>query len=139
MSAVEISRDLYYTPEGQTRVRVPEDALFVLGDNSPSSKDSRLWLGRRVTLEDGEERLCDAEARVESSGASLREWSSPGSTFVDQFGEKYELSEGPLRHGTREPRPFVPRNLLLGKAFFVFWPPARKEAASWKLNWKFVR
>jgi len=60
------------------------DEFFVLGDNSPASKDSRLW---------------------ERPGQGNR-------------GHQY-------RAGT------VPRDYLMGKAFFVYWPGPMRPFAKW--------
>jgi signal peptidase I len=55
LSHLRIDRDVHYTPVGFSGaggpgngvsgnpIRLPDDAYFVLGDNSPSSQDSRLW------------------------------------------------------------------------------------------------
>jgi len=84
LSHVAIFRDIHYTsPNGHERSRaakgnpftLEKDEFFVLGDNSPSSQDSR-W------------------------------WNRPGKA---NNGLSY-------REGT------VPRDYLVGKALFVYWP-----------------
>ncbi|MHC5060436.1 MAG: signal peptidase I [Planctomycetota bacterium] len=94
LSNVGIFRDIYYitsTKSGHMKaLRAGEgdpfelgpDEFFVLGDNSPASKDSRLW-------------------------------EKPGK---GNNGRQY-------RPG------IVPRDYLVGKAFFVYWPGAMKPFA----------
>ncbi len=49
-TGVALDRDIYYVPYGRTRydptaspVEIPADSYFMMGDNSPSSADSRDW------------------------------------------------------------------------------------------------
>jgi len=86
LSEVNLDRDLYYT-RGQGRAvtspfLLQADEFFCLGDNSPQSKDSRLW----------------------SNPNPWVAYQTPG--------------HGPdgVRAGV------VPRKLMIGKAFFVYFP-----------------
>jgi signal peptidase I len=95
LSDVNLDRDLYYTyslrylsnqPLETRAIREPvalqADQFFCLGDNSPQSKDSRLW------------------------------------QQVDPW-VRYHTPE----HGPRGvPEGVVPRKLMIGKAFFVYFP-----------------
>jgi hypothetical protein len=84
MSRVGLDRDLYYQPTRRpargvypdTTMRLSGSQFFVLGDNSPASKDSRLW------------------------------------DHVDPWvAEELDETMG-----------VVPRDLMMGKAFFVYFP-----------------
>ena len=93
---IGIFRDIHYvTSMGTNHVKIfragegdafelGADEFFVLGDNSPASKDSRLW---------------------DKPGQGNR-------------GHQY-------RRGT------VPRDYLVGKAFFVYWPGPMRPFAKW--------
>jgi len=92
LSSVNLDRDLYYTEArvnalatgGDTAVLGP-DQFFCLGDNSPQSKDSRLW------------------------------------DLIDPW-IPYHLGEVPLG--------VVPRRLMIGRAFFVYFPAPLKLSAT---------
>ena len=82
---MELDRDLHYTQGDngdngfgsmKTPAIIPADRFFVLGDNSPSSADSRLW------------------------------------THTDEWVDFYTAPEIGL----------VPRELMIGRAFFVYFP-----------------
>lgn len=91
---LDVDRDLYYTSQNNylgatTRIaRIGPDRFFCLGDNSPHSKDSRMW----------EE--ADKWIRYHTGRAGR------------------EVQAG-----------YVPRQLMLGRAFFVYFPaPYRFKA-----------
>ena len=48
---LEVLRDVYYThgPGGPRQYRLTDNEYFVLGDNSPHSRDSRTWGAGGVT------------------------------------------------------------------------------------------
>lgn len=95
---VALHRDVYYTAVGREQgilaggrtgwgttgnpIWLREGEHFMLGDNSPASKDSRLW-------------------------------ERPGHHVLER-GEDYQL-------GT------VPRDQLIGRAFFVYWPSGHRS------------
>lgn len=92
---VGLDRDLYYQA-GRTQGRggalrgvtkataavLGDDEYFVLGDNSPASRDARMW-------------------------SSVDPW------VADQIDDHIGV---------------VPRKLIMGKAFFVYWPAAHQGA-----------
>ncbi|OPX23986.1 MAG: signal peptidase I [Planctomycetales bacterium 4484_123] len=75
------------------------DEFYVLGDNSPASKDSRMWGYHAPTLR-GSELACRLNRRAHGEYAFL---------VAGKYKYRY-------RNGT------VPRYNLIGKAFFVYWP-----------------
>jgi signal peptidase I len=128
MTRCAMFRDIHYIEDskGVLRrdgpLRVPPDGYFVLGDNCPRSKDSRLWRsvtyrlksGREITGElGGEEYTRDAET------GEVR--------FMDRNGIHWRFSRDELENFDDPGRfaPFVPRECLVGRAFMVYWPLPR--------------
>jgi signal peptidase I len=125
---VRIDRDIYYTSEGMNLLddgeglKVPEGHYFMLGDNSPASSDSRKWTYRCVKLKDGREVCWDT-----SQGTYPDSLPDGRRTVTDLDGidrawwpadEDDTLPSPSARHNA----PFVARRLVVGRAFFIFWP-----------------
>lgn len=90
--SLDLDRDLYYTQQGRNALAthnrpatIHADRFFCLGDNSPQSKDSRLW------------------------------------TDVDKWVH-YNVATAEEKQYPRELVGFVPRDLMIGRAFFVYFP-----------------
>jgi len=117
-SSVRIERDLAHLTQGpSSEVSIPEGHYFALGDNTASSADSRLWM--RSQIEDLEGNHVYEVDALELQKVDRRR---PGSfVFQDVWGEKHRLSRYRFVDGP-EPAPFVPREYIVGKAFFNFWP-----------------
>ncbi len=126
-TGIAVHRDIYYTnagvlSKGRT-VQVPEGRLFALGDNSPESKDSRLWESRTYDLSDGRVVTGDpGEAETfRREGSRIR--------IADVYGESHVFDESAIaRQRPDEYAPFIPRKNVMGKAFFVFWPITHRSA-----------
>ncbi len=127
-----VQRDIFYTGSTKESVyEIPQGHYMMLGDNTQDSSDSREWTFARYEL-DGETVL----------RGNFRQTQNPyfdGTVtwLEDQFGERHALAVegtprmGALPHGlevfkarmlTPETSPFVPRELITGRAFAVFWP-----------------
>lgn len=125
---LRIDRDLYYENRFSYRgdwqrdgLVIPEGAYFMLGDNTDHSSDSRKWRVRTVFLRDG------TEIRYDDGGSGHGpSWLDGGmKQVVDVDGVTrtwHEDDEDPDRGGTAENAPFVWRELIVGRAFLVFWP-----------------
>lgn len=125
--SVAVHRDIYYTNAGVLahgrKVTIPEDSLFALGDNSPESKDSRLWESRTYELADGRKITGDPgeTETFRREGSRIR--------MADVFGETYVFDESSIaRQNPDQYAPFIPRKNVMGKAFFVFWPVTHRES-----------
>lgn len=122
-----IDRDLYYIdsfshrPEWkQEGVVIPKGAYFMLGDNTESSSDSRKWRVRTVHLTDGRTiQYDDSESPNYMSGDTTRKY------VIDVDGIRREWSEDEEdydRGSSARNAPFVWRELIVGRAFVIFWP-----------------
>jgi hypothetical protein len=116
--SVDLDRDLYYTQTYPSRHRerslgssfsaiIGPDQFYCLGDNSPKSLDSRSW----VEMDPAVRRLTQ-----------------------DRY-YKFEEDENDGRR-ILEKRPglglgLVPRELMIGRAFFVYWPAAHRVNHAW--------
>ncbi len=191
---VDLERDIYYTnPDDSKRdcllspgleIEIPEGRYLLMGDNSPNSRDSRLWNIFRIETRDGESiegelsgsadepnpigrstdgkyllfrdtngfersvRIFDIErAEIvpwyhESLGAILEldgVINSKGESVLDTSQAFYQIRRGnrPKKLTGDEARvATVPRELIVGRAFFVFWPfPPFSDT----FRWKFIR
>ncbi|HGY92322.1 MAG TPA: signal peptidase I [Planctomycetes bacterium] len=136
----QVYRDIYYRRGNCSGMRrfswdIPEGAYFFLGDNSPSSKDSREWVRMEIETLGGEVYEGDAEAIPNPEDLSVRidnPWredqlgddASSRWRFLDRFGNIHDLGLGarPWKRLNRTCSPFVPRDLILGRALVVFLP-----------------
>jgi signal peptidase I len=124
-----------YTVDGKKLKdgKIPEGHYFMMGDNSHGSRDSRLW-HRIQVKEPGAEQLIWGE---EYSWVldSDRMHNENIVNFVDLYGNGYWIN-GYDRHAPTdtsrnpmllqvEPYGLIPRDHLVGRAFFVFWPIPR--------------
>ncbi len=136
----QVFRDIYYRRGNCSGMRrfswdIPRGSYFFLGDNSPSSKDSREWVRMAIETADGKVFEGDAEAIPDPENLSVRidnPWredqldDEAGSRwrFLDRFGNIHDLGRGarPWKRLNRTCSPFVPRELILGRALVVFLP-----------------
>jgi len=107
-------------------VALPNDSYFMLGDNTRNSSDSRKWRmttvylrgGRVIRHERGEDRYVDDDEapderqwkRVVDADGITRLWPEPDEV------------EAPPNESPTNAAHFVRRDLLVGRAFLVFWP-----------------
>ncbi len=128
---ITLCRDIHYVEDArgilgtEGTVRIPEDCFFVLGDNCTSSKDSRLWRIIRFTLGDGT--VLEGEYDLERGKVFSRDRMSGEIHLTDINGIRWHLTRDEVVDFDARPRfaPFVPRDILIGQAFMVFWPPKR--------------
>ncbi len=145
VEGLRIGHDLWYTDDGMSALdrdkqglEIPSDAYFMLGDNTEHSSDSRKWMRECLVLRDGR-RICwdgsKSGSSVEPStwragqeGRPPADLLAHGGTVrhvVDVEGvERWwlEEDEDPERAIAPVNVPFVRRSMVVGRAFFIFWP-----------------
>ena len=108
LSDLDLDRDLYYTNMRQSTAlatynnvaKLADNEFFCLGDNSPQSKDGRLW----TTV-------------------------NPWVEYHTRQGHKHLAPDGRKLPGVGTG--IVPRQLMIGRAFFVYWPSGLRFSEEW--------
>lgn len=141
---LRLFRDIYYSnaTSHQNQWTIPEGSYFFLGDNTQFSSDSREWSYERYRVaadlikgygpDHPAVELVD-EVPMATLRANARRGENPlpygfglpdGSRIQlrDEWGELHDLNSDSVRRLTPENSPFVPRELILGRAVAVFWP-----------------
>jgi signal peptidase I len=127
---LRIDRDLRYVndwtgnPEGQRQgVDVPDDSYFMLGDNTRNSSDSRRWRLVTTWLKDGRTIRRDSNGTVDYLRSAAADVELKQTRDAEGILRTWAESEEDGERGARtEAAPFVHRDLVVGRAFLVFWP-----------------
>ncbi len=140
---LQVYRDIYYLDQGVTGLRIPEERYFMLGDNTQDSSDSRAWKWWQLQVTDAEtgdlelrgNNMSNAPNPLERNPHTFHP-STGGSwtRFVDEWGETWILPQDQVRADGVEPAPFVPRELITGRALLVFWPISVRHRLA-RLQW----
>lgn len=121
-----VEEDTQYTSGGGlTTFDIPDDGYVMLGDNTTSSRDSRLWTARVITTKSGEEFVCPERARVDDDRevSVFRKLEDGTLEFRDSYGVMRRVPKAEIRSDRDDvPQPFVRRADLVGRAFLVFFP-----------------
>lgn len=133
-----VSRDIYYTTDSSRMARwyVPEGHFVMLGDNTQDSSDSREWSLARLSWPGVEGVLRGNNLQTRNPFTVHGTPDGPTTWFRDEWGE---LWIAPTRQtGKAQPpvenAPFVPRDLITGRAVVVFWP-FKWDLRLWRLQW----
>ncbi len=149
LRALQVFRDIFYLPgTSGSSWTIPDGHYFMLGDNTQDSSDSREW--RFVNMRWGESEADRKEVRgnwrqfvLGSSPLEANPWEGSSlqgrlTWLRDEWGEQHvfptsEEIELPLSE-RMTPAPFVPRELITGRALLVFWP-IKLRLRLWRLRW----
>jgi signal peptidase I len=126
VSRFRVGRDIQYQrgdmdqlEEGDLGLHIPPHHYFMLGDNTGSSHDSRMWELHHVPLKDGREIVytTDRETPVRYEDGWTIVVDVDG---IERRWRDEDVKDPPGR--TTVHAPFVPRELVVGRAFLIFWP-----------------
>jgi signal peptidase I len=120
---IELFRDIYYLSGKDplpVTFQVPEGHFFAMGDNTQSSSDGRYWTAAKFIRRDGTE----LKGNFDRSATPNPRQGAGGFLVTDRFGDERYLAPSMLarRRFDLQAEPFIPRELMLGKALVVFWP-----------------
>jgi signal peptidase I len=135
LAGLQIARDVYYTAGAHAGPwRIPDGRYFMLGDNTQDSSDSRDWSRVHLSWRVGDTlREVSGNARPErmsgpvlgdTNPVRVRAGTSAGLTFLrDEWGEDHVLATASeVGAPSLESEPFVPRELITGRALLSLWP-----------------
>jgi signal peptidase I len=121
-----VYRDVYYTARSSAPIGIPAGCYYMLGDNTQDSSDSREWtfMVLEVRGADGTSTTVRGNWRDGENPRSVAfgEADGPLTYLVDEWGERHWYPRDDARRRTPELAPFVPREMIQGKALAVFWP-----------------
>jgi signal peptidase I len=134
-SGLELERDIFYT-EGLrmlSEFRIPAGHYVMLGDNTQDSSDSREWktIDYKWSGRGSEGAWVSGNLREGNENPAMVN----GTVFFrDVWGERHAFEQRGSTRGDDKPQPFVPRELITGRAVLVFWPMA-PSLNVWRLQW----
>jgi hypothetical protein len=125
---LRVWRDIYYVSQGvhTSETEIPPGYYLMLGDNTQDSADGRDW--RMVSYEwagdDGFSVNVEGNYRPNESPKDVPASGERGRLvfFKDVWGEPHFLDANRARPAAPVPAPLVPRHLIRGRGFAVFWP-----------------
>lgn len=143
MRDLMVYRDIYYTTDRVKKSdwKIPAGQYVMLGDNTQDSSDSREWQWARYRWP-GVEDVLRGNLRKRDPDVPNPWFPSQGVArsiyFRDEHGELHSapwgLSQGSPEELEPEHAPFVPRELVTGRAVVVFWP-FKWDLKLWRLRW----
>ena len=116
------SRERHHPRLRMTRdkpIPIPSRSYVMMGDNVGSSHDSRAWWKHTWTLRDGTTITSECQ---EIQNDADPEWRS---IRADQHGTPRRFLEADIVSHHGEPFYHIEEEFIIGKAFWVWWPPGR--------------
>ncbi len=136
LSDLALYRDIYYTSTKVNETYVPAGHYFALGDNTQNSSDSREWTFVKYRIDGGAEPL-EVRGNLESGVnpyVDAGNLDGPVLWLQDEWGELHRFLQDRTTQLRPESAPFVPREMILGRAVATFWP-IRPSSGIYRLGW----
>ncbi|MCC6408068.1 MAG: signal peptidase I [Planctomycetes bacterium] len=130
-------RDIYYTSEAKTtELTIPAGHYFMLGDNTQNSSDGREWTFERLSWpgEGSEGQIVRGNKRITENPVQVMTDEGMTTFFRDEWGELWSFPSQSATKAMPEAAPLVARELICGRAVFVFWPISPSYDA-YRLRW----
>lgn len=124
---LEVYRDIYYSSDlRESQFKIPPGHYVMLGDNTQDSSDSRDWMFGRFRWpgpgSEGEVVRGNLRGDNDNPQEVAGEPEGPRVFFRDEWGDRHTFFSRDATRLEPEPAPFVPRELITGRAVAVFWP-----------------
>ncbi|TAJ25184.1 MAG: signal peptidase I [Planctomycetota bacterium] len=139
VDGLALYRDVHYTSERSTTVEfdIPAGHYVMLGDNSPESADGREWqmVEFDVRGPGGVATLRGNLRSTEENPRYARDRDGKERIFlIDEFGDRMDFARADASQKPPYPSPYVPRELIKGRAFSIFWP-LRPDLGVYRIGW----
>lgn len=134
---LQTRRDIYYTSEAKTtELTIPAGHYFMLGDNTQNSSDGREWTFERLSWpgEGSEGKIVRGNKRMSDNPVQVMTDEGMTTFFRDEWGELWNFPTHSATKAAPEAAPLVARELICGRAVFVFWPISPSYDA-YRLRW----
>lgn len=134
---LRVWRDIYYTSEAKTtELTIPAGYYFMLGDNTQNSSDGREWTFERLSWsgEGSNGELVRGNKRMTENPVQAMVGDTMTTFFRDEWGELWNFPSASATKAMPEAAPLVARELICGRAVFVFWPISPSYDA-YRLRW----
>lgn len=129
---IKIYRDIFYKAKENMEegipVKIPPRSYIVMGDNVNRSHDSRGWEKHVFILKNGTEIICEGiEIATDEEKRKNPEWRNYDYVIKsDIHGAEHRFNEQHLKDRlSPESFMFVDEKYIMGKGFWIWWPPQR--------------
>jgi len=122
-SDVEVYRDIFYTEDGKkSEFEIPAGCYVMLGDNTQDSSDSRFWTLVTYDPRGDGQTIRGNDFRPQNPFVVPGDPEGTRIFLRDEWGDLHNFIAKSGPPPSYELAPYVPREMILGRALAVFWP-----------------